>query len=61
MVGRKSRPVTGTSLTLPACRPEVVVTDGVLRVTGTVGAIDSGFVYYVEGTAIERLALDGAD
>ncbi len=32
-----------------------------LRVTGTVGAIDSCFVYYVEGSAIERLALDGAD
>lgn len=31
------------------------------RVSGTVGAIDSGFVYYVEGSAIERLALDGAD
>ncbi len=33
----------------------------VLRVTGTVGAIDSGFVYFVEGSAIERFALDGAD
>ncbi len=31
------------------------------QVTGTVGAIDSGFVYYVEGSAIERFALDGAD
>lgn len=31
------------------------------RVTGTVGAIDSGFIYYVEGSTIERLALDGAD
>lgn len=31
------------------------------RVSGTVGAIDSGFVYYVDGTAIERLPLDGAD
>lgn len=31
------------------------------RVSGTVGAFDSGFVYSVEGSAIERVALDGAD
>lgn len=31
------------------------------QITGTIGAIDSGFVYYVDGSAIERLAIDGAD
>ena len=28
---------------------------------GTAGAIDSGFIYFVEGTAIERLLLDALD